>query len=81
MRTAKQSHRARRGSDRTDGVTIVSGAAIPVIDLDLLLRPGGGEWTVAGGARQTEPVRTVALTDGTRITFAAAPDFAAMEPV
>lgn len=99
---SKTSLRRQRGSARgpaadqnspppTRGVTIVSGANIPRIDLAALFSrssdPGSeahtpleGAVLVGGGAQATASLvqavrpksQTVALTDGTRITFASA---------
>lgn len=70
----------------TGGVSIASGAHVPRIDLEALFRngasAGGAAVAVTGGGVQTPsaiahgiPIgapETVALTDGTRITFASA---------
>jgi hypothetical protein len=67
----------------SDEVTITAGATGPRADVDRWLNavltgsvPGGLARAVPGGAQAAQvspaPVSTVALSDGTRITFAAA---------
>jgi hypothetical protein len=67
--------RARSGAGvGSGGVTIASGAHVPKIDLDLLFRGGGGVQAPATFEAGARPVveETIALRDGTRITFATA---------
>jgi len=78
----------------TGGVSIASGAHVPRIDLDALFRDRktaeGSAVAVAGGGGQTPCAvglataagtpETVALTDGTRITFASADWMRVFEP-
>ena len=73
--------KTRRGGDRhgyktSDGMTITSGAAVPQIDLARLFDrprtdPAPGD-SLAGAAAAASPVRTVSLSDGSKIVFAAA---------
>ncbi len=70
----------------TGGVSIASGANVPRIDLEALFRDGamqkapaapvtGGGVQQAGALQNAVPIgapETVALADGTRITFASA---------
>lgn len=91
MRKEPASRRRRRPVNSsvatvTAGVSIASGAHVPVVDLAALFRDSaiteGSAVAVTGGGVQTtcavaqvtamRPGETVALTDGTRITFASA---------
>ncbi len=82
MQATKPSSDSRLNGTRTARVSIASGANIPQIDLEGLLRPAAGTSSVHSATGS--PVRsahTVALADGTRITFATARNVEALEPV
>jgi hypothetical protein len=75
---ALDAERADTGPGRIHGATITSWHGTPEIDLDALFARAPLGATVAGGACD-EPARyvssTVALSDGTRITFAESGQF------